>query len=219
MKLNESFVYKWIQTDTNEYYIGVHRGSVDDGYVGSGKKFLNKYRKYKTKFIREILEIFSSYEDALDFEKQLVTTDLLKDPLCLNLKPGGSGGGAPWSTDHKLKMKKLMIQKWQDPSYKERVSKSAAAVWSDEYKTMRRSNKTLGYSNVDYNQRAAKRKTNGDYGKHRIGYEFSEDSKKTLSIKAKQRIKVECPHCLKIGPVPQMSRWHFDNCKEKIRCS
>jgi hypothetical protein len=25
--------------------------------------------------------------------------------------------------------------------------------------------------------------------------------------------KVECPHCNKIGPYPQMKRWHFENCK------
>ena len=27
--------------------------------------------------------------------------------------------------------------------------------------------------------------------------------------------KITCPHCNKIGGLPQMKRWHFDNCKEK----
>jgi hypothetical protein len=26
---------------------------------------------------------------------------------------------------------------------------------------------------------------------------------------------IECPHCHKIGGLPQMKQWHFDNCKEK----
>lgn len=27
--------------------------------------------------------------------------------------------------------------------------------------------------------------------------------------------KIQCPHCNKIGPMPQMKQWHFDKCKEK----
>lgn len=27
--------------------------------------------------------------------------------------------------------------------------------------------------------------------------------------------KITCPHCNKEGGLPQMKRWHFDNCKEK----
>lgn len=45
---------------------------------------------------------------------------------------------------------------------------------------------------------------------------FSEESREQMSINAKQREKIECPHCGKVGPKPQMSRWHFDSCKEKI---
>lgn len=27
--------------------------------------------------------------------------------------------------------------------------------------------------------------------------------------------KISCPHCRKVGGLPQMKQWHFDNCKEK----
>lgn len=27
--------------------------------------------------------------------------------------------------------------------------------------------------------------------------------------------KIECPHCKKMGGIPAMKRWHFDNCKRK----
>ena len=30
------------------------------------------------------------------------------------------------------------------------------------------------------------------------------------------KIIVECQHCGKTGPMPQMKRWHLDNCKHKI---
>ena len=30
------------------------------------------------------------------------------------------------------------------------------------------------------------------------------------------KILIECQHCNKTGPMPQMKRWHLDNCKHKI---
>lgn len=41
IKHNESFgfVYKWIYKPTVEYYIGIHKGHIADGYIGSGVRF------------------------------------------------------------------------------------------------------------------------------------------------------------------------------------
>ena len=48
----------------------------------------------------------------------------------------------------------------------------------------------------------------------------SEESKKKISEKMADRKKpiVACPHCGKEGGFPQMRQWHFDNCKEKMKC-
>ena len=45
------------------------------------------------------------------------------------------------------------------------------------------------------------------------------DFKENLSklYKGIPKEKVECPHCHKEGGLPQMKRYHFDNCKEKIQ--
>jgi sortase (surface protein transpeptidase) len=37
----------------------------------------------------------------------------------------------------------------------------------------------------------------------------SEETKQKLRI---PKIKVECPHCKKIGGIPVMKRYHFNNC-------
>ena len=50
--------------------------------------------------------------------------------------------------------------------------------------------------------------------KTRTGQKRTEEVKQLLSVKAKNRSSVTCPHCGRHGPKPQMSRWHFDNCKE-----
>lgn len=35
------------------------------------------------------------------------------------------------------------------------------------------------------------------------------------STKGKEKIKVTCPHCGKVGGKPSMTRFHFENCKQK----
>jgi hypothetical protein len=90
--MNEAFVYKWMN-DRGEYYIGVHTGTPEDGYIGSGKLFRERYDVDPSKWNRDIIQIGSTKEMYL-LEKDLVTKETLKDPLCLNLTKGGRG--FPW---------------------------------------------------------------------------------------------------------------------------
>jgi hypothetical protein len=48
---------------------------------------------------------------------------------------------------------------------------------------------------------------------------MSEEHRKKLGDSKRGRIqnKLECPHCGKIGGDAAMSRWHFDNCKNKTK--
>lgn len=39
--------------------------------------------------------------------------------------------------------------------------------------------------------------------------------KQSLSARGRKKPAITCPHCNKIGGVSPMTRWHFDNCKEK----
>jgi group I intron endonuclease len=48
------------------------------------------------------------------------------------------------------------------------------------------------------------------------GLDMTDDVKKKISDKLKgvRQPKLECPHCNKIGGLPQMKRYHFNNCKK-----
>lgn len=50
-----------------------------------------------------------------------------------------------------------------------------------------------------------------------IGSTHSDETKLKMSEakKGKKKPTMECPHCNKIGGVPQIKRWHLDNCKQK----
>ena len=38
-----------------------------------------------------------------------------------------------------------------------------------------------------------------------------------LPDKLKEQRKVQCPHCVKVGDIAAMNRWHFENCKQKLQ--
>lgn len=86
-------VYKVINTDTQEYYIGVHKtDDPNDGYYGSGLRIKRAIRKYgKKTFVKEILFIYDTKEEAFQKEVDLLKHHINED-LCLNLSEGGQGG-------------------------------------------------------------------------------------------------------------------------------
>lgn len=67
--------------------------NLDDNYYGSGFRLKKSLRKYgKALHIVEDLKFFDTREEMIFAEKKIVTTDLIKDRLCLNVIEGGTGG-------------------------------------------------------------------------------------------------------------------------------
>ena len=87
------YIYKTTCLITNKYYIGMHSAyKLDDGYLGSGKIIRRSIRKYgKENHIREILEFCENKELLPIREADIVNKTALSDPLCINLRVGGSG--------------------------------------------------------------------------------------------------------------------------------
>ncbi len=102
-------VYCTTNIITNKIYIGVHKTQNPykfDGYLGCGVLITqpNTYEKSKTafqcsvkkhgvkNFIRNILYIFDSEEDAYLMEETIVTQDFLKRNDVYNMCLGGNGG-------------------------------------------------------------------------------------------------------------------------------
>ena len=128
------FIYRTTNLINGRYYLGMHSTNrIDDGYLGSGKRLyyeLNKYGRDSFKF--EILEQFNSREELVQAEISLITEHDLKNPNCLNCKPGGQGGFS--SPEHAYKFhaaggkavrilmgKRHRERMENDPEYKARV--------------------------------------------------------------------------------------------------
>ncbi len=114
------FVYKTTNLINEKYYIGIHSTkNINDGYLGSGKKLLLSVKKYgPDNFKLEILEFVNTRELLVEREKEIIDSELLKDPKCMNLRPGGTGG---WNREEQVAgaIKSNIKQKWLKENNKE----------------------------------------------------------------------------------------------------
>lgn len=87
------FVYKTINIINNKYYYGVHSTfEINDGYLGSGVTLRKSIKEHgKQNFKREILRFFDDLTEAYYFESQLITEDVVNDPMSYNMCLGGHG--------------------------------------------------------------------------------------------------------------------------------
>jgi hypothetical protein len=88
------YIYKTTNIVNGKYYIGMHStDNLNDGYVGSGKRLWYSIKKYgKENFKCEIIEMLPDRLSLREREKELVNESILKEKMCMNLKPGGDGG-------------------------------------------------------------------------------------------------------------------------------
>lgn len=87
------YIYKTTNLVNGRYYIGKHSSDSiqNDMYLGSGKILNKAIQKYnRTNFSRQILFQFQSENEAYQKEK-FILQQLLNDPLCYNIAPGGNG--------------------------------------------------------------------------------------------------------------------------------
>lgn len=102
------YVYKITNTTNGKFYIGKrkHKDPYNDGYMGSGKLIKLAIKKYGiNSFIKEIIEVFETNEEAALLENRLVTIDLVNSGMCYNLHEGGHGGFAHINNDPDMRSK------------------------------------------------------------------------------------------------------------------
>ena len=99
------YIYKTTNKINNKIYVGIHAtNNLENRYLGSGVNLAKAIKKYgRDNFTKEILQIFNSYDDALNEERKIVTPEFVKDPTTYNLEVGGLGGKV-WTKELREKM-------------------------------------------------------------------------------------------------------------------
>lgn len=86
------YVYKTVNKVNGKYYIGKHKGELDDEYLGSGLVIQQAIEKYgKDSFEKEILIICITEQEVRYWEKRIIDLNI-DNPKCYNIAPGGQGG-------------------------------------------------------------------------------------------------------------------------------
>lgn len=166
------FIYKTTNLLTDKYYVGMHSTSnLKDGYLGSGKRLRYSIRKYGVEnFKLEILEWFDTREELVDREAQLVNEDLLKDEMCLNLKPGGAGGFSLKATKNGRKKTDEILKQKYGENFKSIISKNYYNNLSDEERNKLNLKIITGLKRINFNHGLTfKGKSHSKETKQKIG--------------------------------------------------
>jgi len=114
------------------FYYGVRTlRKSNDPYLGSGKRLKAAIDKYgKDNFERLDLIEFQTFEEALEWERAIITEELIKAPECYNLKPGGAGGSLPWTESKKKEVERTGTYK-KSKEHKQKLRQAALERFKD----------------------------------------------------------------------------------------
>lgn len=154
-------IYIQINWETSEYYIGkVNRPKWSElqRYHGSGLKFVNKFKKNRSKFVRYFIAACETAEETERLEASKVDQDLLSDEMCLNLVAGG-GGTTKHPTLAETSQKKRQHMKNNPEQYKPMLEASKKAFQSGDTQALRNRSRRIKevMSTDDYRKQSSAR--------------------------------------------------------------
>jgi len=205
------FIYIWFDAEAKKYYIGSHKGTIEDGYRGSGLFFKKAYSKRPEKFKRRILEYVHEKENIIERENYWLS---MIDPKDLgkkyyNLKKVAAGGDivstlSPEARQQHAEKSSIASKKyWSSISEEERETRRKTCFGGNKfdrsYMTEKnRKNKKFGKDNHFYGkthseefiEKTRKLHTGNTY---RLGSTLSTESKENISKNNPNRKPINTP--------------------------
>ena len=116
MYMTKHFIYCYFDKSNNRaIYTGVHNGTEDDGYTGSGGKWKEAYHQRPKNYYRVIQKYFKNSKEAFKNEPKWIKKNKTLWPEGLNKHLGGNGG-FDYINDNKLNPWKIDPEKWVEIS-------------------------------------------------------------------------------------------------------
>lgn len=156
--------YKITNKQSGKYYYGVHStDNLEDGYFGSGIALRKAIQKEgKEFFSKEIVKTFKSRQEALDWERELVTESLISDKNCYNLKTGGENT-VEYSDESRKRMSASHKGRKLSEETKRKMSKSRTGrkLTPEQVEAIRERMRGKHYSRESVQKSLETRKKNG----------------------------------------------------------
>ena len=208
-----AYLYRHIRLDKNEpFYIG----------IGSDEKYKRAYSKKRSKFWKNIISKTNyeveivldnlTWEEACKKEKEFIKLYGRKDLNEGSLVNMTDGGDGICGYKHTEIAKNKIAKNWMGDNNPMKKIKRFGSL--NNHYGKKHSNEAIEKMK---GPRKSLRKQKSEIQKQNMKKPKSEDHRKNISIGhigVFHKI-VKCPHCNKLGGAPGMTRYHFNNCKNK----
>jgi len=215
-----SFVYKWTHLPTGKWYIGCRTAKgchPEDGYITSSKLVKNLIKTTPEEWQREILHT-GTPEEILNLEVALLEEfDAKNNPLSYNQHNGDgkftrTGVVVPLET----RLKQSESIKKVHPN-RGKPGPNLGRTFGEETRK-KQSESKLGKKRKPFTEQTRDKIRQAKLGSNNPSYGKTPNEETREKLRRANQGKKEtftCPHCGKVGSGGSMTRWHFDNCKEK----
>jgi NUMOD3 motif len=215
-----SFVYKWIHLPTGKWYIGSRTAKgchPEDGYISSSQLIKPLIKQNPTEWKREIIKTGSPVEMIKLETTLLESLDAKSNPMSFNQHNGdGKFTRTGVVVSEETRKKQSESIKKVHPN-RGKPSPNRGKIASEETRK-KQSESKLGKKRKPFTEQTRDKIRQAKLGSNNPSYGKTPSEETREKLRQANQGKKEtftCPHCGKVGSGGSMTRWHFDNCKEK----
>ena len=202
------YLYKKTHNKTGLQYLGK---TVQDPFIykGSGRRWGSHINKHGYDVTTEILRECQTNEEVRDWGLYYSNLwNVVKDRTWANLKEESGDGGGMFGEGNGMFGK----------THSDELKANQAIIASTRFKG-KSYEELYGIEKAEQLKRKRSESTKGknNAGEHNpmFGNQHKESAKALQSDRARNRPKLECPHCGIVCASSQFNRWHGDKCKDK----
>lgn len=208
----QHYTYAHYKPDGSVFYIGKGRGG-RAFRTGSRNQYWNRTVAKHGSFTAQILCYWKTNKEALEHESFLISCFRDIGVKLVNLTTGGDGGNSYARTPEIIEKQRKALAGRPCPT-KGIKRKPLSEETKEKMRAAHTGRKTSEDAKVNLSK-ALKGKKKTETHKKNLAIQLIEARKKMKSKKGVARPTQTCPHCDKVGGLGNMTRWHFDNCKDK----
>jgi len=205
---NDYCVYVHTRPDGSVFYVG--KGVPSRPYRRNGRNSIWQAEVTKMgNFLVKIIESGLTEEQAFAKEIELIAEFRSMGIYLVNQTKGGDGCKSLVFTDDVREKLKIARKNQIPPMLGKQSSEKTKQILSE----IRSGEKNPMYGKKHTEETKEKFK-NRSVARHWLGKKITEEVKQKMSESHRNKPKLQCPHCNKIGGSAGMKVNHFDNCKQ-----